>query len=440
MENVAYRRSEPMKKRTVFSSGGRALRRLLHLIARPAQKDHGRGGLLIQPYRGYGSTHEMFMMGRVFRQSGLGRSVPEHSSLRDLLDILRRFLRHGVRDAVIIARFGDDEQQVKTDRDGYFSIHMHFSEPLRSQHLWHSLELELVDSKQEAAKVEGHFFVPPENARRVIISDIDDTVMYTGVVNKALMMWRLFVQGPRSRVAFPGVAAFYQSLHHGPAGDEQNPMLYVSRGPWSIYEVLVEFFHLHRIPVGPILFLREWGLTVQRPLPRRSEDHKLMLIRRMLALYSERPFVLIGDSGQHDPEIYLRVIHEHPGRVLATYIRNVSRDPMRIKAIEELAAEVIAAGSTLLLAADSFAMAEHAVEHGLIPPQALPKVLEERRKQEDTTPLHSTRKIERSTQEKTQQAVKAGELEEALQEKQPDDTPPNVTVQPEHELRHNRAT
>ena len=88
----------------------------------------------------------------------------------------------------------------------------------------------------------------------------------------------------------------------------------------------------------------------------------------MVALYRELPFVLIGDSGQRDPEIYAQVVREHPGRVLAIYIRNVSRDPARQRAIEDLAVEVVEAGSTLLLASDSMAMARHAAEHGLIAP------------------------------------------------------------------------
>ena len=147
-----------------------------------------------------------------------------------------------------------------------------------------------------------------------MISDIDDTVIETGVANKLKMLWNLFMQGPRSRVAFPGIAALLQALHRGASGHEQNPMLYVSRGPWSIHDTLDEFFNLHRIPVGPILFLREWGLTLQRPLPRRAQDHKLELIRNMLALYRHLPFILIGDSGQRDPEIYTQVVREHPGR------------------------------------------------------------------------------------------------------------------------------
>ena len=171
----------------------------------------------------------------------------------------------------------------------------------------------------------------------MVISDIDDTVMHTGVASKAMMLWRLFMQGAESRVAFPGVAAFLRALHAGASGAEHNPMLYVSRAPWTNYEVLDAFFRLHGIPVGPLLFLREWGLTVQSPLPRRGKGHKLELIRNMLALYRDLPFVLVGDSGQRDPEIYAQVVREHPGRVLAVYVRNVSRDPERVRAIEALA-------------------------------------------------------------------------------------------------------
>jgi phosphatidate phosphatase APP1 len=238
------------------------------------------------------------------------------------------------------------------------------------------MELELVEPTRIAAA--GEVFLPPENCRYVVISDIDDTVMETGVASKARMLWRLFMQGAESRVAFPGVAALLQALHRGASGVEANPMLYVSRAPWSLYEVLGTFFNLHRIPVGPILFLREWGLTLQSPLPRRAQDHKLQLIRHILALYRDLPFILIGDSGQRDPEIYTQIVHEHPGRALAIYIRNVSRDPERHRAIEALAHEVVEAGSRLLLAADSLAIAQHAAAHGLIAPGMLVAVAHER--------------------------------------------------------------
>lgn len=317
-------------------------------------------------------------MGRVFRQLGGGAGLRRGTVTRDMVDFIRRAFRWGVGHAVLEARFRGSTKRVKADRNGYFRIRIAPAYPADSDRLWHSMDLKLLWPSSSNSKTKGAVFVAPRTARFVVISDIDDTVMFTGVANKAMMMWRILFQTAPSRIAFPGVAAFYRALHRGASGEEMNPLLYVSRGPWAIYEVLAEFFNLHRIPVGPILFLREWGLTIQQPFPPPSRGHKLDLIRGMLDLYGKLPFILIGDSGQHDPEIYAQVVREHPGRVLATYIRNVSRDPNRRRAIDTLAREVVEAGSSLVLAADSFAMASHAADHGFIGIGDLPEVLGER--------------------------------------------------------------
>ncbi|WP_419511803.1 phosphatase domain-containing protein [Methylobacterium fujisawaense] len=207
------------------------------------------------------------------------------------------------------------------------------------------------------------------------------------------MLWRLFVEDAESRVAFPGVAALYRALHAGAGGGEGNPMLYVSRAPWGLYEMLSEFFQRHGIPAGPVLFLREWGLSWTHPLPRRATDHKHALIRHMLALYRDLPFVLIGDSGQHDPEVYAQIVEENPGRVLAVYIRNVSRGSARVEEIVRLAGAVARAGSSLVLAADSVAMAEHAAAIGLIAPGAVTGVADEHAAAAETGPRRETARI-----------------------------------------------
>ena len=392
---------------------GDAWRWLLHLLARPVRATGRQGPVIVQPYRGYGSREEIFLIGRVFRQPVLG--TRRQGVARDLVDLLRRFLRWGLAEAVLIVRFYGTEQRISTDRDGYFRVHMRPARAPSAGQLWHRIELELVEPARVMA--EGELFIPPQDCRYVVISDIDDTVVQTGVANKVIMLWRLFMQGSRSRAAFPGMAALLRALHDGRTGHEVNPMLYVSRAPWGIYEVLDEFFRLHRIPVGPILFLREWGLTLQNPLPRRAPDHKLELIRNMLALYRDLPVVLIGDSGQRDPEIYAQIVHEHPGRVRAIYVRNVSRDPTRHRAIQDLAIQMVDAGSSLLLAADSLAMAAHAVEHGLISPAARAQVLAELEDQPDRPPTGATR-----------HARSEAELLDAL-DAGADEAPPSVVLE-----------
>jgi phosphatidate phosphatase APP1 len=96
---------------------------------------------------------------------------------------------------------------------------------------WHRLEIAMLAPARVAAAAE--VYIPPAQSRFVVISDIDDTVMHTGVANKAAMLWRLFVQDAESRTVFPGVSHLYRALHAGASGDEANAMLYISRAPWA---------------------------------------------------------------------------------------------------------------------------------------------------------------------------------------------------------------
>ena len=416
-----------MKLRDIFASSTTVVRRVLHLLAQPGRVAHSRDGLVIQPYRGYGSPDELFILGRVVAQP-TARSTIQPGALGDLRAILRRVRRRGVPHAVVTAQCGDARQRVLTDRQGYFRLCLRPTQPLPTDHVWQPVELTVVAPSGATATGTGSVLVPPPSARFVVISDIDDTVVLTGVANKLLMLWRLFAQGAQSRVAFPGVAAFYQALYRGPDGAACNPLLYVSRGPWSIYEILDTFFQHHAIPVGPVLVLRDWGLSLQHPWPRRAPAHKLAVIREMVQRYHALPFVLIGDSGQQDPELYTQIVREHPGRVLAIYIRNVSRDAQREQAIAQLAAEVVAAGSSLLLAADSFAMAEHAAAHELINPAALAAVLRERVVQQGAADLQPTHTVG-GPQQTTTDAVSAGAVQAALATDPDSVTPPNVVIE-----------
>lgn len=403
------------------------VRRMLRLLARPVRRTGRRSGPVLQPYRGYGHDDEIFLMGRVVRQMGLGTGFRPGGLAHDIIDILRRFLRRGIGGAVIEARFGSAVERVSADSLGYFRLHMRVADRPHCRDGWHAVELALIEPRCDA-RARGWVYIPPNTCRFVVISDIDDTVMFTGVANKLKMLWRLFVSKAESRLAFPGAGALYRAFYAGVSGSEHNPMLYVSRGPWSIYEVLETFFNLHRIPVGPILFLREWGVTLQHPLPKRGKDHKRDLIDQMLSLYDDLPFVLIGDSGQHDPEIYARIVKEHRSRVLAVYIRNISRDAERIAAIEALADEVANAGSSLVLAADSHAMAEHAVGLGLIPRDALAAIEDEQRRAGEEAPHARLRTLEGATASETHEAVEQGRLKDMLTETAEDEPPENVAI------------
>jgi phosphatidate phosphatase APP1 len=164
------------------------------------------------------------------------------------------------------------------------------------------------------------------------------------------------------------VAAFYEALQRGVEGRGYNPIFYVSSSPWNIYDVLEDFLNVHGVPPGP-LFLKDWSLGVLG----KHTDHKLGIIRKLLRTYPELPFVLIGDSGEQDPEIYHQAVREHPGRVRAIYIRDVTTGG-RDAEVRAIADEVRGFGVEMVLAPDTAIAAEHAASIDLLTPDAVPEI------------------------------------------------------------------
>jgi Uncharacterized conserved protein len=126
----------------------------------------------------------------------------------------------------------------------------------------------------------------------------------------------------RTRLPFPGVAAFYQALEQGGDGARLNPIFYVSSSPWNIYDIIADFMDIQRIPTGPI-HLRDWDIGLSALSSRRLKTHKEPIIREIHDMYPSLPFILIGDTSQHDPEIYGQIVSEFPNRIRAIYIRDV---------------------------------------------------------------------------------------------------------------------
>jgi phosphatidate phosphatase APP1 len=231
---------------------------------------------------------------------------------------------------------------------------------------------------ESTAHLPARILVPSLSARLAVISDMDDTVLQSEITSFVRAARLMLLENSRTRLPFPGVAAFYRALERGTSRSESNPIFYVSSSPWNLYDVIADFLDAQEIPVGPML-LRDWDIGRDM---MRTREYKLSQIREIMATYPGLPFILVGDSGQEDPEIYGELVIEFPGRIHAIYIRNVSPHPERSASIRALADRVTAAGSTLLLADDTLTAARHAAAHGWINEDALAEIGVEKRADE----------------------------------------------------------
>jgi phosphatidate phosphatase APP1 len=324
----------------------------------------------ILPYRGHGTSRELFLKGRVLEETGITHPGRDDAVWLNVLNMARRFASDEVAGARVLASFGELRAETTADEEGFFEVRFQLAEPLARSSRWHQVELELLSPPSPGGgevRSKGHVLVPHE-ARFGVISDLDDTVVRSSATNLLKMAWIVVRHNAHTRLPFEGVGAFYEALRRGKEGDAFNPIFYVSSSPWNIYDLLEDFLNVHGIPPGP-LFLKDWSPTVLG----KHQDYKLGVIRNLLETYEDLPFVLIGDSGEEDPEIYLQTIREHPKQIKTVYIRDVTPGK-RDAEVRAIASEARRLGTEMVAVPDTVTAAEHAVSAGLISPDSLARV------------------------------------------------------------------
>ena len=314
-----------------------------------------RDPVILLPYLGYGTSEKLALCGRVLEDEGFRPPKESERRWRNLVALLKRLESDEVPGARVRATYRGRSVEAVSDSEGYFRIEL--VAPWLSPG-WHEIQLELQHPKVAAT---GMVLVPPSDAEFGVISDLDDTVIQSEVTRKLRMAVKLALSNSHTRKPFPGVAAFYRALHRG-----RNPFFYVSKSPHNLYAPLVDFLQHQQLPAGPLV-LRDYGV-------RMKKDHKARAIEDILSTYPALRFILIGDSGEQDPEIYAAILSRFPERVCVIYIRSVDRSPARLKAIEKLAGLVASTGCQLVLAADSEFAAAHAAAEGLIAAAELTRV------------------------------------------------------------------
>nr|GFB94825.1 hypothetical protein [Tanacetum cinerariifolium] len=259
--------------------------------------------------------------------------------------------------------------------------------PQSTDYLWYPVPVHLSQlprrfwGLQGAVKGTAQVLIPPPTAEFGVISDLDDTVIVTRATHILRMLRTVLFRNAFSHEPLAGVAAFYQALQRGLNGQPDNPFFYVSSSPWNLYDVLEDFLRLRGIPLGPML-LRDSLLRGPKPLPGENEgesgslhhSHKIREIKQLLDTYPHLPFILLGDSGQHDADIYAEVVRQRPGQIKVIYIRDVGLST-RLELVKPVALALQKDFSVeMLVVPDFLTAAKHAANLGLITAEGLTQV------------------------------------------------------------------
>ena len=214
---------------------------------------------------------------------------------------------------------GDQFADVETDRHGYATAHLAATGMLPGWHGRYHVVTIPDNSDESRGSQSGRFNSDPA-APFAVVSDIDDTVLRTGLTEGLVASARLCWAAPPRR-EIPGMPLLYQVWQPAPARSPEPSFYYLSRDPGTCTTSLPEFLEIRGFPRGPSS--HRLGPTGAVYVMRSGKEHKRLSLARMFSAYPKTKFVLIGDSGQNDPYVYVEAAREHPRQVRAIIIIDV---------------------------------------------------------------------------------------------------------------------
>lgn len=311
------------------------------------------------------------LSGRVLARPVGGGPRNEDTWWDNLLNSYRRFDSERMPGVRVDVSFQGHTATVTSDADGYYETEF-MLEKAACDTLWHTAQVR----RSEGGPVFPQpVLCVPDTVRFGLISDIDDTVLESNISHWQSAVQTTFLRNARTRKPLEGVAELYQAFQKGPDNAGTNPIFYVSASPWNVYDLLVDFMALNAIPDGPIL-LRDINFDRASLMHNAGPHSKLGKIHDIIDRYPALQWVLVGDSGQIDAELYAQTVEKYPGRILAVYIRDIdlAADTARDKFVQSHIERIAASKVPMLLVANGNAIAEHARTLGLLASAAIKDV------------------------------------------------------------------
>ena len=227
-----------------------------------------------------------------------------------LMSRIQPFLANPLMNIPISAFFYNDDMSrqktVDTDASGHFSV--------RASLDFIPTHVRILASEKLSATEEVRVTEPRGMS---VISDVDDTIKHSAISSGAKEIFRNVFVRELGDLSIKGVKEWYQEMY-----DMGSMFHYVSNSPWQVFPILKRFFEAAGLPPGSF-HLKQYNGMFQGIFEPVAERKKSTL-DKIMADFPERRFLLIGDSGEADLEVYTDVVCENPGRILGVFIRDVT--------------------------------------------------------------------------------------------------------------------
>ncbi len=268
-------------------------------------------------YRGIANKQSVVISGHAFQKHKVKELNPLHGKRRNLRQAIRRFRSRPLKWTAIDIKLNGIETRVRTDKNGFFQseiIHG-LSEPG-----WYNYELVW---KRNHLQFESEFYLSDSHETGVI-SDIDDTLLVSHSTRWVRKLALMLFRNAYTRKTIPFIRNWHEYIKNLNDTAEPRDFFYVSNSEWNLYDFLEDFFRINELPKG-VFFLQNYKNGFKDFLKSRKDhkNHKLNSIEFLMQFFPKKRFILVGDNGQKDMEIYSIIVAKYHQRIKGVLIRKL---------------------------------------------------------------------------------------------------------------------
>lgn len=275
----------------------------------------------IDIYDSFGTPEKFTVIGRVYKKKNIKPELTSDSKLKNVIRNIKYFTPDGIESIDVNVIAGGLSRIARTDNKGFFRAE--FSNTTLPVGV-SPLSAKLVANKYKYETPKEEIVIDKINSTKIgIISDIDDTVKYTGVDNKLNMIKKILVGNYKTDKQIPGVSALYKGILSETQSSDVGSVHYVTGSPSTLYSRIQNFLKLNNFPQGSLAMKSKGSLVA--PTPSDTYNYKLSRIRPIMNAYPNKKFIMFGDTTQKDADVYLKIKQEFPQNVIGIYINNATK-------------------------------------------------------------------------------------------------------------------
>lgn len=288
----------------------------------------GRNPILLSFY-GLSNGKQNLFFGKIADSPQTDLSFKNYSRFRTFRSILALYHTQAIRNREFEMKFDHGVVRGTTDHSGSF-----WCETEMDHRQTKLISVTLIESGKNVLLTEDLYpnRIQSILAETIVISDLDDTLIDSFVSSKFRQLKTLLFTTVEKRKAVVTTAALIRRFSQ--AGGIP---FYLSNSEQNLYPMLYRFLALNEFPPGP-LFLRQYVHIREfmwRRIWRKKNIHKRTILEKIMELFPDKKYILIGDNTQHDLPIYLELARLHPHNVRYVIIREVKKKPGDIAIVQK---------------------------------------------------------------------------------------------------------